>query len=246
MLLVLLVLHKKTIMTNNSCTNWKIATVFLCIASFTSSAWPYLIPVQKVIDATYAIETPEDAQKVLSALAPIDTKEAISAIVKLASFFSQGSGAFYSFGLFTMEFDNELKARTTLGLEKQVYLLSAAMLDERYKDYRKSLAHLETLQKQSLLLHIIALYRLPEIMAQLIPIYYEADRLNTRSDEGFNALSFAAVNALTREYRSDFPYRKQIVLALVNGGASLDGPINYQSTESIKNYLEMLGLQIQQ
>jgi len=231
-------------MTNNNYANWKIATVFLCIASFTSSAFcakrPYEVIAQKVIDATYAIEAPEDAQKVLNALADIDQKEAISAIVKLASFFSQGSGAFYSFGPFTMEFDDELKARTTLGtilgLDQQVYLLSAAMLDERYKDYWKDLTHLKSLQGQSLLLHMVGFCISPEIIAQLIPIYKTADRLDTRSNEGFNALSLAVINLLLRESSC----RKQLVLDLIHGGASLDGPINYQNTATIKSYLEML------
>jgi len=246
---MLLVANKETIMKNNGYVNWKIATVFLCIVSFTSSAScrkrPLLTIAQKAINATYAIETPEDAQKVLGALACIDAQEAITAIVKLAPFFSQGSDAFISHSLFIMEFNRELNGVISEGaapsLEQQMYLLSAAMLDERYKNYRTLLTHLETSRRESLLLYVV-FYALPEMVIQLTPIYHEADRLNTRSDEGFNALSIAVANALTGKSSLDRLHSKQIVFGLINEGASPDGPINYQSTENLKDRLAILNL----
>jgi len=234
-------------MKNNGYTNWKQLTVFLCLASFTPSASCtdpiYLPTIQSAITKAYAIQNLKDARKVLEVLTDdmSSVQEELGAIVTLTSSFDPSFWPFRLDGIFVMEFMGELdKQPRKLTVLQQAYLLSAAMLNKRYKTYRKNIAALETKDKINVLMYMAASAQ-ANIVARLIPIYNSIGELDARSNEGFSALSVAIDAALKTQSASSYSRYKQIISNLLDKGASRSGIISYQDRTSIKSSLLSLG-----
>jgi len=231
-------------MTNNRYSNWKIATVFLCIASFTSSVFcgenASEQEIRGIITNAYKIETIQDAQDILETLSDANEEVAIEIILRLSPSLNSRTSLIENYDTFTSLFLFKLnQCPKHLTLDQQMYLLCAVMLDEHYQSYHQIIAGLETQSKINVLMYM-ASYAQSKIVEKLIPIYHEIGKLDARSNKGFNALSSAIYGALSPENDHVVSHYKEVVTLLTTGGASLNGSICYRNGMLIEVALQIL------
>jgi len=236
-------------MSNNGYAIWKPLTVFLCIVSFTSSVFcgrsAYLPVIQEAFEQTRAIEEPLDAFNVLDTLSSLDEKTAITVITQFCSSFSENSVNFKPDKMLQEDLATLNHYERSPHEDQQAKLLTATLIDPRYKEYRQTLALLETHDKYTPLMHAIDSWS-HEQTRQMAPLYQKINKLNARSVDGLSPLSLTIKNALSAENTSSYDECIQTITTLLANGASTDGlmkTIQHPSEiqQSISECLEQIG-----